>query len=100
MVYRVSRLTWRLGRPLVSVPYFAMPNLIAGQEVVPELVQDNFTPENIVARMNEILADGPARQSMLEGLKQVRAKLAAPSGAGSASDRAAEAVFEALGLRH
>jgi lipid-A-disaccharide synthase len=99
MVYRVSRLTWKLGRPLVSVPFFAMPNLIAGREVVPELVQDNFTPENIVARMNEIIADGPARLSMLEGLKQVRAKLAAPTGAGSASDRAAEAVFEALGIR-
>ena len=96
MVYRVSRLTWKLGRPLVSVPFFAMPNLIAGREVVPELVQDNFTPENIVARMNEISADGPARQSMLEGLKQVRAKLAAPSGAGSASDRAAEAVLATL----
>jgi lipid-A-disaccharide synthase len=96
MVYRVSRLTWRLGRPLVSVPFFAMPNLIAEREVVPELVQDKFTPENIVARMNEILADGPARQSMLEGLQQVRLKLAAPSGAGSASDRAAEAVLAAL----
>ena len=92
----MARLTWKLGRPLVSVPFFAMPNLIAGREVVPELVQDNFTPENIVARMNEILADGPARQSMLEGLKEVREKLGSPASSGSASDRGAAAIIAAL----
>jgi len=96
MVYRVSPLTWKLGRPLVSVPFFAMPNLIAGREVAPELVQENLTPENIVARMNQIIPDGPARQAMLEGLLEVRAKLAAPAGSASASDRAADAVLEAL----
>ena len=43
MVYRVSPLTYRLGRPRVKVPYFAMVNLIAGEEIVPELVQQDFT---------------------------------------------------------
>jgi lipid A disaccharide synthetase len=56
-------------------------------------VQDNFTPENIVARMNQIIADGPARQSMLEGLKEVRAKLA-PPGSASASERAAQVISD------
>ena len=97
MVYRVSPLTWKLGRPLVSVPFFAMPNLIAGREVVPELVQDNFTAENIVARMNQIIADGPGRQAMLQGLQEVRGKLAAPAGSASAAERAAEAVLQAAG---
>jgi lipid-A-disaccharide synthase len=97
MVYRVSPLTWKLGRPLVSVPFFAMPNLIAGREVVPELVQDSFTAENIVARMNQILPEGAARQRMLEGLKEVSDKLAAPAGSASASDRAAEAILSATG---
>jgi lipid-A-disaccharide synthase len=96
MVYRVTPLTWKLGRPLVSVPFFAMPSLIAGREVVPELVQDNFTAENIVARINEILHDCPARQTMLDGLKEVRAKLSAPAGSASASDRAADAVLAAV----
>jgi lipid-A-disaccharide synthase len=96
MVYRVSPLTWKLGRPLVSVPFFAMPNLIAGREVVPELVQDSFTAENIVARMNQILPEGAARQRMLERLKEVSAKLAAPAGSASASDRAAEATLSAI----
>ena len=96
MVYRVSPLTWKLGRPLVSVPFFAMPNLIAGREVVPELVQDNFTPENIVTRMNEILSDGAARETMIAGLSEVREKLAPPAGSASASARAAETVEKAL----
>ncbi len=96
MVYRVSPATWRLGRPLVTVPFFAMPNLIAGREVVPELVQDKCTPENIVAKMTEIIPDSPQRESMLEGLREVRAKLASPDGASTASDRAAAAVLAAL----
>jgi lipid-A-disaccharide synthase len=93
MVYRVSPLTWKLGRRLVNVPFFAMPNLIAGREVVPELVQENFTPDSVVERMNQIIPDGPGRQSMRDGLREVREKLAAPAGAASASDRAAEAVL-------
>ena len=51
MVYRVSPMTYRLGRSRVKVPYFAMVNLIAGEEVVPELVQQDFTAENVVIRL-------------------------------------------------
>ena len=61
MVYRVSALTYALGKPRVKVPYFAMVNLIAGEEVVPELVQHKFTAENVVAEMNKIIPDGEAR---------------------------------------
>ena len=48
MVYRVSGLTYLLGKPRVKVPRFAMVNLIAEEEVVPELVQHDFTAENVV----------------------------------------------------
>ena len=48
MVYRVSRLTYLLGKPRVKVSRFAMVNLIADDEVVPELVQDDFTAQNVV----------------------------------------------------
>ena len=51
MVYRVSPLTYLLGKPRVKVPRFAMVNLIAGEEVVPELVQHDFTAENVVAQI-------------------------------------------------
>ena len=63
MVYRVSPLTYLLGKPRVKVPHFAMVNLIAGEEIVPELVQHDFTAQNVVARLQEILPDGPARAS-------------------------------------
>jgi lipid-A-disaccharide synthase len=91
MVYRVSPLTYLLGKPRVKVPRFAMVNLIAEQEVVPELVQHDFTAPNVVAKLNEILPDGPARTGMLEGLVRVKSLLRAP-GAQHPADRAAEII--------
>jgi lipid-A-disaccharide synthase len=99
MVYRVSPLTYLLGKPRVKVPRFAMVNLIAGEEVVPELVQTNFTAQNVVTRMQEILPDGPARDRMLEDLTHVKAKLRAPESGVEGSpqqhpaDRAAEIIL-------
>jgi len=75
MVYRVSPLTYMLGRPRVKVPRFAMVNLIAGEEVVPELVQQDFMAEKVVPRLREILSDGPAREKMLRGLAGVKDRL-------------------------
>jgi lipid-A-disaccharide synthase len=96
MVYRVSPLTYRLGRPRVKVPFFAMVNLIAGREIIPELVQQDFTVEKVVGRMNEILADGTVRSNMLDGLAEVRASLGAGGGLHPVN-RAAEAVLSLLG---
>jgi lipid-A-disaccharide synthase len=94
MVYRVSRLTYWLGKPRVKVPHFAMVNLIAGKEVVPELVQNNFTAAKVVARLNEILPDGSARDRMLKGLAGVKAHLRGPENGGPhPSERAAQAVL-------
>jgi lipid-A-disaccharide synthase len=100
MVYRVSPMTYFLGRSAVKVPYFAMVNLIAGSAVVPELVQDDFTAENVVRGLLEILPDGPGRTAMLAGLAGVRTQLAASQlqssrGAVSAPDRAA-AIIQAM----
>src|SRR5207245_13144 len=78
MVYRVSRLTYLLGKPRVKVPRFAMVNLIAEKEVVPELVQRDCTAQNVVSRIQAILPDGPARTRMLEGLALVKGRLRAP----------------------
>jgi lipid-A-disaccharide synthase len=103
MVYRVSPLTYLLGKPRVKVPRFAMVNLIAEEEVVPELVQHDFTVEKVVARLKEILPDGPPRDRMLEGLARVKARLRAPqAGSGAVehpADRAAEVILSLLGKR-
>ncbi len=96
MVYRVSPLTYLLGRSQVKVPYFAMVNLIAGDVVVPELVQHDFTADNIVHHLRKLLPDGPEREGMLLGLARVRAQLAGANGAVSAPDRAAGIIHALL----
>ncbi|MFZ0321730.1 MAG: lipid-A-disaccharide synthase [Candidatus Sulfotelmatobacter sp.] len=101
MVYRVSPLTYYLGKPRVKVPYFAMVNLIAGERIVPELVQDDFTAANVVAGIHEILADGEARDRMLEGLALVKTRLQAPKSvdeqvAKHPAERAAEIILSIL----
>jgi len=75
MVYRVTPLTYLLGRPRVKVSHFAMVNLIAGETVVPELVQHDFIAEKVVAKINEILPAGQAREKMLAGLSIVKGRL-------------------------
>jgi lipid-A-disaccharide synthase len=100
MVYRVSPLTYALGRWRIKVPHFAMVNLIAGKEIVPELVQDNFTPANVVAHLNDIIPDAPAREKMLEGLARVKASLRSPAHVNDPrhpAERAADAILGLLG---
>ncbi len=97
MVYRLTALTWLLGRRLVDVPFFSIVNLIAGREVVPELVQQDFTADNVAARVERVLADNPERRQMIEGLREVRAKLSVAAGA-SASVAAAREVLKILQL--
>ena len=94
MVYRVSGLTYLLGRSRVKVPYFAMVNLIAGEEIVPELVQYDFTADKVVSRLNEIIPAGPTREKMISGLAGVKDSL---GGSGKEQlhpvERAAEEVM-------
>jgi lipid-A-disaccharide synthase len=97
MVYRVSPLTYFLGRPRVKVPYFAMVNLIAGKKVVFELIQRDFTAENVVAGINQIVFDGPIRDEMIAGLTAVRTRLGASDEQTlPTSDRAAGEIFSFL----
>jgi lipid-A-disaccharide synthase len=95
MVYRVSGLTYLLGKPRVKVPRFAMVNLIADEEVVPELVQHDFTAANVVARVKEIIPEGTPRAQMLAGLAKVQERLRGTSEASGqhAADRAAELII-------
>jgi lipid-A-disaccharide synthase len=96
MVYRVSPLTYLLGRSRVKVPHFAMVNLIAGKEVVPELVQDDFTAEKVTQEVVKILSDGPARDAMIAGLAEVRSALRSAPDRPPAAEQAADAVMAIL----
>lgn len=93
VVYRVSPLSYRLGKPFLKVDMYAMPNLVAGARIVPELIQADCTPERIAHETVALLTD-PARHTRArEALRHVRERLGAPG----ASARAAEAILEVVG---
>jgi lipid-A-disaccharide synthase len=97
MVYRVSRLTYTLGKPRVKVPHFAMVNLIAEEEIVPELVQHRFTAENVVTELNKIIPDGEPRARMMERLEAVRARLQSSGDRAHPSETAADIILKMIG---
>ena len=93
VVYRVSKLTFAAAKRLVRYPAeirakldihgnlpIAMVNLIAGRRAVPELLQDQFTAENIIHHLKTLLNDGPERESQINALAEVRRKLESPTG--------------------
>jgi len=97
MVYRVSRLTYTLGKPRVKVPYFAMVNLIAEEEVVPELVQHKFTAENVVKELDKLIPDGEPRVRMMHSLAAVKARLRGTGSGAHPSETAAEIILKMIG---
>lgn len=89
VVYRVSPLEYRVARRFVRLDTFAMVNLIAGARIVPELIQDAFTPDAVAAEAVSMLKDS-GRSARIRGqLAEVRRKLGGPG----ASRRAAEAIL-------
>jgi lipid-A-disaccharide synthase len=83
VIYRVSPLTYAIAKRVVKVAHVAMANLIAGKQVVPELIQSDFTAENIVQEIEPLLPDGPPRQSMMQELARIRDLLhTRPTGSG------------------
>jgi lipid-A-disaccharide synthase len=92
IVYRVSPLTYALGRRLVSVDAIGMVNLIAGEKIVPELIQGDFTPDAVAREAVSMLTDGDRAARVRDGLARVRARLGGPG----ASRRAAEAILKVI----
>ncbi|MGB9606739.1 MAG: lipid-A-disaccharide synthase, partial [Bryobacteraceae bacterium] len=72
--YKVSRLTWLLGRPLVRVPFYSMVNLVAGRAVVPELIQNEVRGERLAAEALRLLRQPEARSAMRRELAEVAAQ--------------------------
>jgi lipid-A-disaccharide synthase len=96
VVYRVSSLTARLAKPLVKTKFFSMVNLIAGRAVVPELIQDNFTPQRLAAEAESLLFGSPGPNprvsEMKRGLQEVQNLLGPPG----AVERAADEIVRLL----
>jgi len=92
ITYRVGTLTWLLARPLVRVRFIGLPNLVANEGIVPEMIQFEATPERLAATAAAIL-ESPERQArMREALAEVRSRLGAPG----AAERAAREVLALL----
>jgi lipid-A-disaccharide synthase len=95
IVYRLSRLTYTVGRPFVKIDTFGMVNLVAGRKVAPELIQDDFTPERTAAEVLRLLSDEAYRAQMTAAMREVKEKLGGPG----ASRRAAEAILREVRAR-
>lgn len=95
VAYRTHPWTYRVARRLVRVDHVALANLVAGHRVVPELLQEAATAEALAAAAVPMLEEGPERTRVLEGLRQVRARLGQPG----ASQRVAAIAHEVLGER-
>jgi lipid-A-disaccharide synthase len=86
VVYRVAPVTAAILRHMIRTPFIGMVNLIGGRLVVPELIQDDFTPEAVEKEARRMLESSSVRDEVKAGLAQVRAKL----GPGGAIERAAD----------
>ena len=95
VLYRMSPLSFQLARRVVKVEAIGMVNLIAGDKIVPELVQEAFTAEAVAREAIDILTNPPRAARIREGLASVRAKLGGPG----ASRRAAEAILRVVRSR-
>ncbi|HUU45803.1 MAG TPA: lipid-A-disaccharide synthase [Acidobacteriota bacterium] len=84
--YRMNTVNYLIARSLIRVPYIAMPNLIAGRSVVPELVQRDLTSERVATEAYRLIVDQDARREQLRGLTEVRVALGGPGAPGRAAD--------------
>ena len=92
IVYRVSPLTFALARRLVRVPHVGMANLLAGERVFPELLQDDFTPERLAHEVLSLIQDPGRLKAVRRGLATVIRRLGGPG----ASRRAAWVAMELI----
>jgi lipid-A-disaccharide synthase len=90
VVYRVSRLSYEIGKRVVKLPYIGLVNVVAGRKIVPEFIQNDFAPERVAPVLARMMQDHQYRTEIRDELAKVRSKLGAPG----ASRRTAELVLE------
>ena len=81
VLYRMSALSYFVGRLLVDVPRFSLPNILLGETFETELLQDEVQPERIADEMERILADGAVRAHIIQRLARAVELLGAPHAA-------------------
>jgi lipid-A-disaccharide synthase len=98
VIYRLSPLTAKLAKPLVRTKFFSMVNLIAGRKVVPELIQDDFTPIRVASEAISLLSASKESIEKLEVMRRGLAQVAQLLGPPGAVERAADAIASQLRL--
>lgn len=92
VAYRLAPLTYWVAKRMVKLPYFSLPNLLAGQALIPEFIQDAATPEALGAALLQCLDDMPTRQTLITAFDTIHAQLRR-----GADKNAASAVLEIAG---
>jgi lipid-A-disaccharide synthase len=92
IAYRASPFSYWMGKRLVKVPHIGLVNLVAGEQVVSELIQGDATPERLAREVMTILEDTEIRDAMIGNLRAVTEKL----GRGGAAERTASLALEML----
>ena len=93
MMYRTSALSYRIARRLITLPFISLVNIIAGKQVVRELIQDDAQPQLLADEIQRLLRDTSARRTMLREFDAVRAAL---GDGGTAASQAAACIAEFL----
>ncbi len=96
IVYRVSPLTFTVARRLIRVEHVGMANLLAGERVFPELIQDDFTPERLAQEVLSLIREPQRLAAVRRGLATVIRRLGGPG----ASRRAAQVALELMDVNY
>jgi lipid-A-disaccharide synthase len=90
VVYRVSRLSYEIGKRIVKLPHIGLVNVVAGKKIVPEFIQNDFVPERVAPALEKFMQDDDYRAETQSALAEVRTKLGTPG----ASRRTAELILQ------
>lgn len=90
IIYKGSSFTYAIGKHLVSISHFGLPNIVAGRRVICELLQNDANPEAIAAEIERLIDDTDYRNSMLAELAEIRSRMGTPG----CAERVARMVLE------
>lgn len=93
IMYKISQVSYWIGKKVINVPHVGLVNLVAGEEIVPELIQDDANPDTLTHNAVNILEDDKLRENMVKSLRKVKEKL----GRGGASEKTAKMALDMMG---
>lgn len=91
ITYKMSPLTWRMMQRKKTLPYVGLPNILAGRFTVPELLQDEATPENLSQAVLNLVNDGPVREKLTRTFSRLHRDLKQ-----NTAERAVDAILPFL----